>query len=162
MSPSLDWDGGNSARELGEWLLRVIEHAAARPAPHTLPAPAEFTAADGQVFVSVGSLQEAVDQLRRLSRPFLARTGQAERLLFDVPTLPLFVHERLFTQAIVETLVGHKTATSIASAEHPKPVARSLKLEGQRGLSAFRYEHEQCRDRDHGGKLPPELRPLGE
>ena len=111
LSPSLDWDGGNGARELGEWLLRVIEEAAARPAPHTLPAPAEFTAADGQVLVSVGSLQEAVAQLRRLSRPFLDWTGKAERLSFDVPTLPLFVHERLSTQAIVETLVGHKTDT---------------------------------------------------
>ncbi|MCH8992758.1 MAG: hypothetical protein IIA44_13560, partial [Acidobacteria bacterium] len=43
LSPSLDWDGGNGARELGDWLLRVIEEAAARPAPHTLPVPAEFT-----------------------------------------------------------------------------------------------------------------------
>ena len=111
LSPSLDWDSGNGARELGEWLLRVIEQAAARPAPHTLSAPAEFTAADGQVIVSVASLQEAVDQLKRLSRPFLDWTGKAERLSFDVPTLPLFVHERLSTQAIVETLVGHKTDT---------------------------------------------------
>ncbi len=111
LSPSLDWDGGNGARELGDWLLRVIEEAAARPAPHTLPVPAEFTAADGQVLVSVGSLQEAVAQLRRLSRPFLDWTGKAERLSFDVPTLPLFVHERLSTQAIVKTLVGHKTDT---------------------------------------------------
>ena len=112
LSPSLDWDGGNGARELGEWLLRVIEEAAGRPAPHTLSAPAEFRAADGQVLVSVGSLQEAVDQLKRLSRPFLDWTGKAERLSFDVPTLlPLFVHERLSTRAIVETLVGHKTDT---------------------------------------------------
>lgn len=27
---------------------------------------------------------------------------------FDVPTLPLFVHERLSTKAIIETLVGHR------------------------------------------------------
>jgi hypothetical protein len=30
--------------------------------------------------------------------------GKAERLSFDVPTLPLFVRERLSTMAIVETL----------------------------------------------------------
>jgi adenine-specific DNA-methyltransferase len=43
-----------------------------------------------------------------LSRPFLNWAGKAERLSFDVPTLPLFVHERLSTQAILETLGGHK------------------------------------------------------
>ena len=109
LSPSLDWDGEHDVRELGEWLLRVIEEAAALPAPHTLPVPANFRGADGQAIVSVGSLQDAVDQLKRLSRPFLDWTGKAERLSFDVPTLPLFVHERLSTQAIVESLVGHKT-----------------------------------------------------
>ena len=39
LSPVLDWDGRNGARELGEWLLGVIEQAAALPAPHTLPSP---------------------------------------------------------------------------------------------------------------------------
>jgi hypothetical protein len=39
-------------------------------------------------------------RLRALSRPFLNWTGKAERLSFDVPTLPLFVHERLSTRAI--------------------------------------------------------------
>jgi len=34
--------------------------------------------------------------------------GKAERLSFDVPTLPLFVHERLSTKGIIETLKGHK------------------------------------------------------
>jgi adenine-specific DNA-methyltransferase len=33
--------------------------------------------------------------------------GKAERLSFDIPTLPLFVHERLSTKAILETLKGH-------------------------------------------------------
>src|SRR3990172_229006 len=40
--------------------------------------------------------------------PALEWDGKAERLSFDVPTLPLFVHERLSTKAIVETLVGHR------------------------------------------------------
>ncbi|OFV91689.1 MAG: DNA methylase [Acidobacteria bacterium RIFCSPLOWO2_02_FULL_64_15] len=109
LSPALEWDGQNAARELGDWLLSVVEKAAALPAPHVLPAPAEFTSSDGRVVIAVGSLQEAVDQLKRLSKPFLNWAGKAERLSFDVPTLPLFVHERLSTKAIVETLVGHKT-----------------------------------------------------
>ena len=40
--------------------------------------------------------------------PALNWAGKAERLSFDVPTLPLFVHDRLSTAAILETLKGHK------------------------------------------------------
>jgi adenine-specific DNA-methyltransferase len=109
LSPALDWDAGNGARELGEWLLALIDETSKLDPPHELPAPAEFTAADGSVFVSVRSLAEAVDRLKRIARPFLDWTGKAERLSFDVPTLPLFVHERLSTKAIVETLVGHRS-----------------------------------------------------
>ena len=43
-----------------------------------------------------------------MTKPFLNWAGKAERLSFDVPTLPLFVHERLSTKAIIETLAGHK------------------------------------------------------
>ena len=39
--------------------------------------------------------------------PALDWAGKAERLSFDAPTLPLFVHERLSTSAILETLKGH-------------------------------------------------------
>lgn len=49
-----------------------------------------------------------MDHLKRLSQPFLNWAGKAERLSFDVPTLPLFIHERLSTKAILETLKGHK------------------------------------------------------
>jgi adenine-specific DNA-methyltransferase len=42
--------------------------------------------------------------------PQLVWAGKAERLSFDVPTLPLFVHERLSTQAIIQTLTGHRRA----------------------------------------------------
>ncbi|MBI4486584.1 MAG: site-specific DNA-methyltransferase, partial [Acidobacteria bacterium] len=91
LSPALDWDGDNGARELGEWLLVVIQQAAVLPPPHILATPAEFKSADGRIVVSVRSLQEALDQLKRLSEPFLNWTGKAERLSFDVPTLPLFV-----------------------------------------------------------------------
>jgi adenine-specific DNA-methyltransferase len=58
--------------------------------------------------VEVGGLADAVEQLKRISRPFLDWAGKAERLSFDVPTLPLFVHERLSTKAILETLKGHE------------------------------------------------------
>lgn len=54
------------------------------------------------------SLEDAVEQLKAIERPFLNWTGKAERLSFDVPTLPLFIHERLSTKAILETLKGHR------------------------------------------------------
>ena len=108
LSPSLDWDGQNAARELGEWLLAMIGRAAALPAPHAFAEPQAFKTGDGRVAVTVRNLEEAVEHLQRLGRPFLNWAGKAERLSFDVPTLPLFVHERLSTKAIVETLVGHR------------------------------------------------------
>ncbi len=106
LSPALDWDGQNPARELGEWLLACIEEAAALPSPHRFDPPRELRSAEGAVVSIIGSLADAVDQLKRLGRPFLDWAGKAERLSFDVPTLPLFVHERLSTKAILETLVG--------------------------------------------------------
>jgi len=108
LSPALDWDGQSAARELGEWLLELIERAAVLPAPHAFEQPQEFRGSDGTVRARIHSLAEAVDQLKRLGHPFLNWAGKAERLSFDVPTLPLFVHERLSTKAIVETLVGHR------------------------------------------------------
>ncbi len=109
LSPALDWDAQHGARELGEWLLARITEAAALPAPHRFQTPQQFTGADGAVLATVHSLQDAVEHLKRLGAPFLTWTGKAERLSFDVPTMPLFVHERLSTQAIVATLIGHKT-----------------------------------------------------
>ncbi len=108
LSPELVWDGQNGARELGEWLLGVIQEAACLPPPHKFPQPREFKDARGRVVASVAGLHEAAAKLGALSKPFLNWAGKAERLSFDVPTLPLFVHERLSTKAIIETLKGHR------------------------------------------------------
>ncbi len=85
LAPELIWDGQNPAREEAESLIKAIQEA---------PTLAEAKA--------------AAARLKAMSRPFLNWTGKAERLSFDVPTLPLFVHERLSTKAILETLKGHK------------------------------------------------------
>src|SRR5579884_3273273 len=113
LSPALDWDGQNGARELGEWLLAAIEEAASLPPPHRFKEPRRFySGRDGEgkpkEICSVIGLQDAIERLKALSRPFLNWTGKSERLSFDVPTLPLFVHERLSTKAIIETLTSHK------------------------------------------------------
>jgi len=85
LSPALDWDGQNSAREQGEALIQRILDAK-----------------------SLDDARAAAEELARISKPFLNWAGKAERLSFDVPTLPLFVHERLSTKAILETLKAHR------------------------------------------------------
>lgn len=110
IAPALDWDAQNSARDLGEWLIAQIDEASRLPSESgfQFPSAREFKNGRGDVVASVRSLADAVEQLKRMERPFLNWAGKAERLSFDVPTLPLFVHERLSTKAILETLKGHK------------------------------------------------------
>lgn len=86
LSPALDWDAKNPAREQGEALIKQVLDAK-----------------------SLEEAKAAASKLKSLSKPFLNWAGKAERLSFDVPTLPLFIHERLSTKAIIETLAGHKT-----------------------------------------------------
>ena len=60
-----------------------------------------------QAILSAPTLQEAkarAGELKTLSKPFLNWAGKAERDGFSVPTLPLFTHERLSTQAVLQTL----------------------------------------------------------
>jgi len=85
LSPTMEWDGQNSARELGEALIH-----------ETLEAK------------TLEEAKAAASKLKAMSKPFLDWAGKAERLSFDVPTLPLFIHERLSTKAILETLKGHR------------------------------------------------------
>jgi adenine-specific DNA-methyltransferase len=118
LAPEMNWDGQNPAREHGEWLIACIEDAAklgdTKP-PFTFAEPRQFTSADGRIVATVTGLADATEQLKRLSQPYLDWSGKAERLSFDVPTLPLFVHERLSTQAIIETLKSHRKDASQAN-----------------------------------------------
>jgi adenine-specific DNA-methyltransferase len=101
LAPTMQWDAGNPARERGEALIARIEEAAARLARLAAdadPAEREQLAAE---------LRDASAALKALSKPFLEWAGKAERLSFEVPTLPLFIHERLSTQAILESLKGY-------------------------------------------------------
>lgn len=108
LAPALEWDGKNAARDLGQFLIRCIDDAARLPEPHTFPEPRVFRNSRGEAVVTVRSLGDAVEHLKRIEKPFLNWAGKAERLSFEIPTLPLFVHERLSTKAIVETLKAHK------------------------------------------------------
>jgi adenine-specific DNA-methyltransferase len=134
LSPALEWDE-RPAREEGERYLRQIQEAgsfgplkdaveALRAAIGTAKTGGEKARQDAErraleilratpvdaveeALRRLGRAEEAARKLAAMSRPFLDWAGKAERLSFDVPTLPLFVHERLGTQAILETLKGH-------------------------------------------------------
>ena len=103
LSPVLEWDGQNAARERGEARIAKAE-AELSEARKKLNGKPETKDAAAHVIAA----QKAVSELKAMSKPFLNWSGKAERLSFDVPTLPLFIHERLSTKAILETLKGHK------------------------------------------------------
>ena len=84
LDPALSWDI-NADRERGEALIARIEQAKDLP-----------------------EARAAAAELKRMSRPFLNWAGKAERQELTVPTLPLFVHERLSTQAILQSVKSHK------------------------------------------------------
>lgn len=97
LAPELQWDGANAAlRDRISDLLALVHGGLAAEGTNA-NAVAARTAA-----------REAAIEIERLQRPFLEWTGKAERLSFDVPTLPMFIHERLSTQAILETLGAHR------------------------------------------------------
>lgn len=85
LDPAMSWDEGHAAREEGEALIRQILEAK-----------------------KLENAKAAASKLQAMSSPFLKWAGKAERNEFQVPTLPLFIHERLSTRAIIETLKGHK------------------------------------------------------
>jgi adenine-specific DNA-methyltransferase len=84
LSPELSWDI-NAERERAEALLAKIREAK-----------------------TLEDAKSAASTLAHLSKPFLNWTGKTERAEFTVPTLPLFVHERLSTKAILESLKRRK------------------------------------------------------
>ncbi len=84
LDPALSWDV-SADRERGEALIARIEQAK-----------------------DLAEARTAAAELKRMSRPFLNWAGKAERQELTVPTLPLFVHERLSTQAILQSVKSHK------------------------------------------------------
>lgn len=103
LAPELSWDE-SADRAFAEWLIGLVADAAEKGDSKVFAAP-HVWAGNGESFAS---LSQCVARLRSLTRPFLNWTGKAERQQVTVPTLPLFVHERHSTQAILETLTSHK------------------------------------------------------
>ncbi len=84
LDPALSWDT-NPHRERAEDLIARIQNAR-----------------------DLEEAKAAAAALRQMSQPFLNWAGKGECGEFAVPTLPLFVHERLSTQAILQSVKSRK------------------------------------------------------
>lgn len=103
LDPALSWDE-NRERELAEWLIRLVQRCASEGEAKVF-GKAQVWAGGS---VQVQSLGAAANLLQKLSQPFLNWAGKAERHQIDVPTAPLFVHERHSTKAILEGIKNRK------------------------------------------------------
>jgi adenine-specific DNA-methyltransferase len=103
LDPQLSWDE-NRERELAEWLLGLIARAADQGEKKVF-ATEQVWAGGG---VRVQSLKAAVQILKSLSEPFFNWAGKCERHELSVPTVPLFVHERHSTKAIIYGLKNRR------------------------------------------------------
>mgnify|MGYP001309330334 CR=1 FL=1 len=102
LAPEMQWDAQNPAREQGEARIAELEAALAKLAARP---------DDG---AALHAARQALADLKALSRPFLNWAGKAEHLSFDVPTLPLFIHERLSTQAILDSVKRFEASGQLA------------------------------------------------
>jgi adenine-specific DNA-methyltransferase len=105
VAPELTWDE-NAEREFAEWLLNLITQAGERGEAKVFAQPQKWQGT-GEAFHST---HECVARIKSLTQPFLNWAGKAERREISVPTVPLFVHERQSTRAILEKLQTFKAA----------------------------------------------------
>ena len=103
LDPALSWDE-NRDRELAEWLIGLVHRCGAEGEAAVFVQPQVWTGGG----VQVQSLKAAADLLQSLSQPFLNWAGKAERNQISVPTVPLFVHERHSTKAILDGIRSRK------------------------------------------------------
>jgi adenine-specific DNA-methyltransferase len=129
LDPTLSWDE-QWERDLGEWLLGLVVRAAREGEKTVFAQPHEWKGGG----VRIASLADAAQMLQRISKPFLNWAGKAERHQIQVPTAPLFVHERHSTKAILDGI------------RHRKARGQSLDLFGDAGMDIREnleaYEHK--------------------
>ena len=103
LDPALSWDE-NPERDLGEWLLGLIDRASLEGEHVVFAEPQVWKGGSYRVT----SVSDAVSFLKQISKPFLNWAGKAERSEIKVPTSPLFVHERHSTKAILDGIRHRK------------------------------------------------------
>jgi len=137
LAPELSWDE-SADRAFAEWLLTLVADASEKGEAKVFATPQVWQGNEE----SFSSLSQCVARLRSLTKPFLNWTGKAERRQVTVPTLPLFVHERHSTQAILETLKSHRLQPSPLAQPHwvkcGPETSRPLSLPGLAASSYFR------------------------
>ena len=62
------------------------------------------------------AMRHALEELRRMSAPYLAWTGKAERTSFEVDTVSLHVHERIDAMSILSAASKRQSATNKVAA----------------------------------------------
>lgn len=129
LDPALSWDEQRE-RDLGEWLLGLITRGAREGEKAAFGEGQQWKGGG----VRVASLADAVRVLQDISKPFLNWAGKAERYQIQVPTAPLFVHERHSTKAILDGI------------RHRKARGQTLDLFGDAGMDIRdhleAYEHK--------------------
>lgn len=129
LDPAMSWDE-QWERDLGDWLLGLIVRAG-KEGEATVFAEPQLWKGGG---VRIASSADAAQMLQQLSKPFLNWAGKAERNQIQVPTVPLFVHERHSTKAILDGI------------RHRKARGQSLDLFGDAGMDIREnleaYEHK--------------------
>lgn len=103
LDPALSWDEQRE-RDLGEWLLGLIVRAGKEGERAVFTEPQEWKGGG----VRVTSTADAAALLESISKPFLNWAGKAERHQISVPSVPLFVHERHSTKAILDGIRHRK------------------------------------------------------
>jgi adenine-specific DNA-methyltransferase len=129
LDPELSWDETRE-RDLSEWLIGLVQRCGTDGEAAVFLEP-QVWAGGG---VKVQSLKATAELLQTLSQPFLNWAGKAERHQISVPTVPLFVHERHSTKAILDGI------------KHRKAKGTTLDLFGDGGLDITdkldAYEHK--------------------
>jgi adenine-specific DNA-methyltransferase len=97
LDPALSWDEQRD-RDLGEWLIGLIGRAA-KEGERTVFESAQEWKGGGVLITSSG---DAIRLLGDLSKPFLNWAGKSERQELRVSTVPLFIHERHSTKAVLD------------------------------------------------------------
>lgn len=105
LAPEFCWDESGE-RPFAEWLLNLVSEAAEKGESVVFAKPQTWEGTQEQFT----TLSQCAARLKSLTKPFLNWAGKAERQQISVPTLPLFVHERHSTHAIMETLQSHRGA----------------------------------------------------
>lgn len=129
LDPALSWDERRE-RDLGEWLLGLIVRAAKEGEAAVFAQPQVWNGGG----VRVSSMVDAAQMLLQIGKPYLNWAGKAERHEIRVPTVPLFVHERQSTKAVLDGI------------RHRKARGQTLDLFGDAGMDIREnleaYEHK--------------------